>query len=71
MNDREKNRLLVLKRAHYLNRNLPKLLTQLVQIEPKLESTNILKIEEIDELISKLKLNNQELIFIKRTESLG
>ncbi len=66
MDETKKKRLANLKKQNHLNQILPKILNQLIEIEPNLEQATILQIEEIEELMMRLRGNNRTTTIIKR-----
>ena len=66
MNETERKRLSLLRKRNHLNQILPKILGQLISIESELENARTIEVEEVQELVYKLRENNQETTFIKR-----
>ncbi|WP_345170142.1 hypothetical protein [Algibacter aquimarinus] len=66
MNESEKKRLALLKKANRLGMILPKYLNRLMDVEPKFETAKILDSNKIEEMVINLNGNNKEIIITKR-----
>ena len=66
MNELEKKRLALLKKANRLGMILPKYLDRMIEIEPILGNAKIIDSIQIEEMVIKLNGNNKETIVTKR-----